>query len=71
MYLRGDIDDDRPHQQQCQCNSSQLSSRLTLIDIIIVVLIIQDDNENVIVAYRTAMCVIMSLAVTATLTEMF
>jgi len=43
---------------------------LTLIDIVIV-LIIQDDNENVIVAYETASSVITSLAVTATLTEMF
>jgi len=43
---------------------------LILIDIVIV-LIIQDDNENVIVAYRTATSVITSLAVTATLTEMF
>ena len=47
-----------------------LSSRLTLIDIV-VVLIIQDDNENIIVVYRTANSVIMSLAVTVTLTEMF
>jgi len=43
---------------------------LILIDIVIV-LIIQDDNENVIVAYRTATSVITSLAVTATLSEMF
>jgi len=43
---------------------------LTLIDIV-VVLIVQDDNENIIVAYRTASSVITSLAVTATLTEMF
>jgi len=42
----------------------------TLIDIV-VVLIIQDDNENIIVAYRTASSVVMSLAVTATLIEMF
>ncbi len=42
----------------------------TLIDIV-VVLIIQDDNENVIVAYRTVSSMITSLAVTATLTEMF
>jgi len=71
MYLRGDIDDDRPHQRRCQCNSSWLSSRLILIDIIVVILIIQDDNENIIVVYRTAMCVITPLAVTATLIEMF
>jgi len=41
-----------------------------LIDIV-VVLIIQDDNEDVIVAYRTASSVVMSLTVTATFTEMF
>ncbi len=43
---------------------------LTLIDIV-VVLIIQDDNENVIVVYKTVSSVIMSLAVTATLIKMF
>jgi len=43
---------------------------LTLIDIV-VVLIVQDDNENVIVVYRTVSSMIMSLAVTATLIEMF
>jgi len=48
-----------------------LSSRLILIDIIVVILIVQDDNENVIVAYETATCVVTPLAVTATLTEMF
>jgi len=41
-----------------------------LIDIV-VVLIIQDDNENIIVAYKTASSVVTSLAVIATLTEMF
>jgi len=69
MYLRINIDDNCLC-QQCQCDLPQLSSMLTLIDIV-VVLIIQDDNENVIVAYRTVSSVIMSLAVTATLTEMF
>jgi len=69
MYLRGDIDDDHLCQQH-QCDSSQLSSRLTLIGIV-VVLIIQDDNENIIVVYRTVSSVVMPLAVTATLTEMF
>jgi len=68
MYLRGNIDDDRPCQQH-QCNLSWLSSRLILIHIV-VVLIIWDDNENIIVAYRTASSVITSLAVTVTLTEM-
>jgi len=48
-----------------------LSSRLILIDIIVVVLIIQDDNENIIVAYRTATHMVTPLAVIATLTEMF
>ncbi len=69
MYLRGDIDDDRPR-WQCWCDSSWLSSRLILIDIV-VILIIWDDNENVIVAYRTVSSVVTSLAVIATLTEMF
>jgi len=43
---------------------------LTLINTV-VVLIIQDDNENIIVVYETVNSVVMSLAVTATLTEMF
>jgi len=41
-----------------------------LIDIV-VVLIVQDDNKNIIVAYETAMCVVMSLAVIATFIKMF
>jgi len=69
MYLRGDIDDNCSHQQH-QCDLSQLSSTLILIDIV-VVLIIQDDNENVIVAYRTASSVVMSLTVITTFIEMF
>ncbi len=43
---------------------------LILIDTVIV-LIVQDNNENVIVAYRTVSSVVTSLAVTTTLTEMF
>ncbi len=69
MYLRGNIDDNCSH-WQCQCNLPWLSSMLILIDIV-VVLIIQDDNENIIVAYKTVNSMITSLAVTATLTEMF
>ncbi len=69
MYLRGNIDDNHPHQQHW-CDSSWLSSRLILIDIV-VILIIWDDNENIIVAYRTASSVVTPLAVTATLIEMF
>ncbi len=69
MYLRGDIDDNCLH-QQCQCDLSWLSSRLILIDIV-VVLIIQDDNENIIVAYKTASSMITPLAVITTLIEMF
>jgi len=69
MYLRGDIDDNCSHQQH-QCDLPQLSSTLILIDIV-VVLIIQDDNENVIVAYRTASSVVMSLTVITTFIEMF
>ncbi len=70
MYLRGNIDDNHPHQQWCQCDLPQLSSTLILIDIV-VVLIIWDNNENIIVVYRTVSSVIMSLAVTATLIKMF
>ncbi len=70
MYLRGDIDDNHLHQQWCQCDLSWLSSTLILIDIV-VVLIIQDDNENIIVAYRTVSSVVTPLTVIATLTEMF
>jgi len=69
MYLKGDIDDNRPHQQH-QCDLSWLSSMLILIDIV-VVLIVQDDNENVIVVYKTVSSMITPLAVTATLIEMF
>ncbi len=69
MYLRGDIDDDCPHWQHW-CDSSWLSSRLTLIDII-VILIVQDDDKNVIVAYRTVSSMVTSLAVIVTFTEMF
>jgi len=43
---------------------------LTFIDTV-VVLIVQDDNENIIVAYETVSSVVMSLAVVTTLTEMF
>jgi len=43
---------------------------LTLIDTVII-LIIQDDNEYIVVAYRAANNMIMSLAVVATLIEMF
>ncbi len=69
MYLRVDIDDDCFCQQR-QCDLSWLSSMLILIGIV-VILIIQDDNENVIVAYRTVSSVVTSLAVIATFTEMF
>ena len=43
---------------------------LILIDVIIV-LIVQDDNEYIIVVYEAVSSMIMSLAVAATLTEMF
>jgi len=43
---------------------------LILIDII-VILIIQDDNEYIVIVYKAANSMIMSLAVAATLTEMF
>ncbi len=69
MYLKSNIDHDRPH-WWCQCDLPWLSSVLILIDIV-VVLIIQDDNENVIVVYKTVSSMVTPLAVTATLTEMF
>jgi len=69
MYLRDNIDDDCFCQQH-QCDLSQLSSTLIFIDIV-VVLIIQDDNENVIVVYRTVSSMITSLAVITTLIKMF
>ncbi len=69
MYLRVDIDDNCSYWQR-QCDLSWLSSMLILIDIV-VVLIVWDDNENVIVAYKTVSSVVMSLAVASTLTEMF
>ncbi len=69
MYLRVDIDDDCLCQWH-QCDLPWLSSMLILIDTV-VVLIIQDDNENVIVAYRTVSSMIMSLTVIATLIKMF
>jgi len=43
---------------------------LILIDIV-VILIIQDNNENIIVVYRTVSSMITSLAVTVTLIKMF
>jgi len=43
---------------------------LILIDTV-VVLIVQDDNENIIVAYETVSSMITSLTVTATLIKMF
>jgi len=38
---------------------------------VIVILIVQDDNEYIIVAYKAVNSMIMSLAVAATLIEMF
>jgi len=49
---------------------SWFSNMLTLIDTV-VILIIWDDNEHIIVVYRVVSSVITSLAVTATLIEMF
>ncbi len=69
MYLRINIDDNCSH-QWCWCDLPWLSSTLTLIDIV-VVLIIQDDNENIIVVYRTVSSVVTSLTVITTFTEMF
>jgi len=49
---------------------SQLSNTLILIDAV-VVLIIWDDNEYIIIAYRAVSSMIMSLAVVATFIKMF
>jgi len=67
-YLRVNVNDNRPRRRRW-CDLSWLSCTLILINTV-VVLIIQDDNENIIVAYRTASSMIMSLAVAATLFKM-
>ena len=69
-YLNLEVNNNHLRQQQSWCNLSQLSSRLTFISTVIV-LIVWDDNENIIVAYRTASSVVTSLAVITTLIEMF
>jgi len=60
MYLRVEVDNNSPHQQQCQCNLLLLRNLLILINLIVVI----------IVAYRAASSVIMSLTVVATLFKM-
>ena len=70
MYLNLKVNNDRPHWQQGWCNLSWFSNALILIDTV-VILIIQDDNEYIVVAYRVVSSMIMSLAVVTTLTEMF
>ena len=69
MYLRVNIDDDCLHWQR-QHDLSWLSSTLILIDTV-VILIVWDDNENIIVVYKTVSSVVMSLAVIATFIKMF
>ncbi len=70
MYLKVEINNDCPHQQWDWCNLSQFSNALTFIDTV-VVLIVWDDNEYIIVAYKVVSSMIMSLAVVTTLIEMF
>ena len=70
MYLKVKINNNHPCWQQSWCNLSWSSNVLILIDVI-VVLIVQDDNEYIIIAYRAVSCMIMSLAVVVTLTKMF
>ncbi len=70
MYLKIEINNNHLCWQQSWCNLSQFSNALILIDAV-VVLIIWDDNEYIIVAYRAVSSMITLLAVAATLTEMF
>ena len=70
MYLNLKVNNDCSHWQQSQCNLSQFSSALILIDTV-VILIIWDDNEYIIIVYRVMSSMIRSLTVAATLTEMF
>jgi len=70
MYLKVEVNNNCLCQQQGQCNLSQFNNTLTLISTA-VVLIIQDDNEYIVVAYEAVSSMIMSLAVVTTLTEMF
>ncbi len=70
MYLKVEVNNNCPHQQWDWCNLSWPSNVLILIGTV-VVLIVWDDNEYIIVAYRTASSMIMSLAVVTTFTEMF
>jgi len=70
MYLKVEVDNDCLCQQQSWCNLPQSSNTLTLINTVIV-LIIWDDDEHIIVAYRVVSSMIMSLAVAATLIKMF
>ncbi len=69
-YLKVKVDNKRPCQQQGQCNLPWSSNVFILIDTV-VVLIIWDDNEYIVVAYRAVSSMVMSLAVVTTFTEMF
>jgi len=70
MYFKVEVNNNCLCQQQGQCNLSQFSNALILISAV-VVLIIQDDNEYIVIAYRAVSSMITSLAVAATFTEMF
>ncbi len=70
MYLNLEVDNDHLCQQQSQYNSSQFNNTLTFISAVIV-LIIQDDNEYIVTAYKAVSSMIRSLTVITTLTEMF
>ena len=65
-----EVSNDRLCQQWGWCNLPQFNNTLTLISII-VVLIVQNDNEYIIAVYRAVSSMIMSLTVVTTLIEMF
>ena len=47
-----------------------LRNSLTFINLIVVIIVIQNDNDNIVVAYRAVSSVITLLTVAATLSEM-
>ena len=70
MYLNLKVNNNHSCQQHSWCNLFQFSNVFTLISVV-VILIIWDDDKYIIVVYKAVSSIIMSLAVAATLTEMF
>ncbi len=70
MYLKIEVNNNCSHQWQSWCNSSWFNNVLTLISVV-VILIIWDDNEYIVVVYEAVSSMIMSLAVVTTFIEMF